>query len=130
MSRYRRVAPLAMAGVFAASGMVHFVRPRSFEPIMPRAIPARHHRGLIFASGALEVVCALGLLRRSRWAPSASTAVLIGVLPANVQMAMDAGSGRNPGVMDSAVLAWGRLPLQVAMIWAVRQARLELTPRA
>ena len=119
-----------MGGVFAASGLLHLVRPRSFEPIMPRAIPARHHRGLIYASGVAELVCALGLLRRARWAPTAATAVLVGVFPANVQMALDAGSGRQAGAADRAAVAWGRLPLQALMIGAVRQATADPRPTA
>ncbi len=99
------------------------VAPGVFEPIMPRAIPARFHRALIYASGAAELVCAGALVRRWRWASALSTAVLIGVFPANLQMALDAGSGRNPGITDSVALSWGRLPLQVVMIWAARQAR-------
>jgi uncharacterized membrane protein len=126
MARVRHAAPVALATAFFASGVVHFVRPQFFESIMPRAIPDRHHRSLIYVSGAAELVCAVGLVRRSRWASAASTAVLLGVFPANVQMALDAGSGRHPGAMDNAVVAWGRLPLQLPMLWAASQAR----PRA
>jgi uncharacterized membrane protein len=53
---------------------------------------------------------------------------LAAVFPANLQMALDAGSGRHPGAMDNAALAWGRLPLQAVMIWAARQARPEAEP--
>jgi uncharacterized membrane protein len=130
MSRIRRAAPLAMGGVFTASGLLHFVRPQSFETIMPRAVPARHHRGLVYASGLAELVCALGLFRRANWAPAAATAVLAGVFPANVQMALDAGSGRHPGAADHAAVAWGRLPLQALMIWAVRQTPVSPGPTA
>jgi uncharacterized membrane protein len=119
-----------MGGVFTASGILHFVRPRSFEPIMPRTIPTRHHRRLIYASGLAELVCALGPFRRARWAPAAATAVLVGVFPANVQMALDAGSGRQAGAADHAAVAWGRLPLQAVMIWAVRQTPLDPRPTA
>ncbi len=52
-------------------------------------------------------------MRRTRWAPAASVAVLAAVFPANVQMALDSGSGRNSGPADSPVVAWGRLPLQL-----------------
>jgi uncharacterized membrane protein len=127
MSRIRRAAPLAMGGVFTASGLLHLIRPRSFEPIMPRTIPTRHHRGLIYVSGLAELACAFGLFRRAAWAPAASTAVLVGVFPANVQMALDAGSGRQAGAADHAAVAWGRLPLQALMVWAVRQT--PVTPR-
>jgi uncharacterized membrane protein len=112
-----------MAGAFTASGIIHFVRPQAFESIMPRVIPARHHRALIYLSGAAELACAAGLWRRTRWAPAASTALLVGVFPANLQMALDSGSGRLSGPSDHKAVAWGRLPLQLAMIWAVRQGR-------
>jgi uncharacterized membrane protein len=49
--------------------------------------------------------------------------VLLGVWPANLQMALDAGSGRHEGAMDSAAVAWGRMPLQLPLLWAARQAR-------
>jgi uncharacterized membrane protein len=123
MSRARRFAPVALAAGFATSGVVHLVRPHFFETIMPRAIPTRHHRWLVYASGVAELACAEGLVRRRAWAAPASTALLLGVLPANVQMALDAGSGRHPGAMDTKAVAWGRLPLQLPMIWAALQAR-------
>jgi len=109
--------------MFAGSGTVHLVRPRSFVPIMPRAIPQRHHTNLIYLSGLAELACAAGLLRRTRWAAPASVALLGAVFPANVQMALDAGSGRNPGAGDRRAVAWGRLPLQIPMVWAALQAR-------
>jgi uncharacterized membrane protein len=90
---------------------------------MPRAIPEKHHTNLIYLSGLAELVCAVGLVRRTRWGAAASVAVLAGVFPANVQMALDAGSGRNPGPADNPALAWGRLPFQVGMVWAALQAR-------
>ncbi len=123
MRRLRHTAPLTLAGVFAVSGTIHFVRPRSFDAIMPRLVPERHRRGLIYASGAAELVCAAGLVLRTRWASPLSTAVLVAVFPANVQMALDAGTGRNAGAMDSAGVAWARLPLQALMVWMARQSR-------
>jgi uncharacterized membrane protein len=128
VSTLRRRAPRALAAAFAASGLVHLVRPRVFASIMPRAIPERHHTNLIYVSGLAELACAAGLVRRTRWAPSASVAVLVAVFPANVQMALDAGSGRNSGPSDSPAVAWGRLPLQLAMIWAALQARPDRDP--
>jgi uncharacterized membrane protein len=123
VSRLRSRAPLAVAATFVGSGIVHLVRPQAFAAIMPRAIPERHHANLIYASGVAELVCAAGLLRRTRWAAPASVAVLAAVFPANVQMALDAGSGRNSGPADRRAVAWGRLPLQIVLIWAARQAR-------
>jgi uncharacterized membrane protein len=121
--RLRCRAPLVLAAAFATSGVVHLVRPQVFASIMPRAIPEEHHTNLIYASGVVELVCAAGLARRTRWASAASLAILAAVFPANIQMALDSGTGRNPGPSDGRVVAWGRLPLQLVMAWAARQAR-------
>jgi uncharacterized membrane protein len=125
MVRFRRGAPLVLAAAFAGSGVIHLVRPQTFAPIMPRAIPEEHHTNLIYASGVVELVCAAGLVRRTRWASAASIATLAAVFPANVQMALDAGTGRSPGASDSRAVAWARLPLQLLMAWAALQARPE-----
>lgn len=123
MSRLRSRAPRLLAAAFATSGVVHVVRPQAFESIMPRAIPQRHHRSLIYLSGVVELLCAFGLVRRTRWASTASIGLLAAVFPANLQMALDSGSGRNPGPADNPMVAWGRLPLQLPMFWAALQAR-------
>ena len=129
MVRLRHRAPSFLAAVFCASGVVHLVRPQVFAPIMPRAIPEERRSGLITVSGLAELVCAFGLLRRTRWASPASVAVLAAVFPANVQMALDSGTGRNRGPADSRAVAWGRLPLQAVMVWAALQARPGRVPR-
>lgn len=123
MSRLRSSAPTGLACIFALTGALHFARPSFFDPIMPRIVPSRLHRPLVYGSGVAELTCAVGLIRRKPWASAASTAVLLAVWPANLQMALDAGSGRHEGAMDSAAVAWGRLPLQLPMLWAARQAR-------
>ena len=125
MRTFRQKASLALAAAFAGSAGVHLVRPRSFESIMPRAIPQEHHTNLIYASGVAELICAIGLFRRSRWAGPASVGVLAAVFPANLQMALDSGSGRNEGPADNRVLAWARLPLQGLMMWAALGVRPE-----
>jgi uncharacterized membrane protein len=123
MARLRRRAPQVLAAAFLGSGVIHLVRPQSFASIMPRAIPEEHHTNLIYVSGVAELVCAVGLVRRTRWASVASLATLAAVFPANIQMALDAGTGRNQGPSDSRAVAWGRLPLQLLMAWAALQAR-------
>lgn len=128
MDRLRRSSTVALATVFTASGIVHLVRPQFFLDIMPRAIPERYHRGLVYVSGVAELVCAEALFRRRPSGPAMSTAMLLAVFPANVQMALDAGSGRHPGATDNAALAWGRLPLQALMIWAALQGRRPVDP--
>src|SRR5580704_10425190 len=123
MRTLRLRAPNVLAAMFATSGAVHLVRPQAFAAIMPRALPEQHHKNLIYLSGLFEIVCAVGLLRRTRWAAPASVALLGAVFPANLQMALDARSGRNPGVSDTRLVAWGRLPLQLPMVWAALQSR-------
>jgi uncharacterized membrane protein len=125
MSRIRRRAPQVLAAMFLTSGVIHMVRPQTFEMGMPRVIPQKHHTNLIYLSGLVEILCAFGLLKRTRWGGPASTALLVGVFPVHIQMAMDAGTGRNPGIVDKPAAAWGRMPLQIPMIWAALQAKPE-----
>jgi uncharacterized membrane protein len=106
---------------FLVSGTVHLVRPRTFKPLMPRWVPA--HRQVIMGSGIAELACAAGLLLppTRRAAAYASTALLIGVFPGNVKMALDASRGSSPAYR-AATLA--RLPLQAPMILSMlRTAR-------
>ena len=102
-----------VVGAFAVSGVVHLVRPRTFEPLMPDWVPA--HRELIYASGVAELVCAAGLLLPAtrRAAGLASAAVLLGVYPGNIKMAVDAS--RTPSTGFKAA-AFARLPLQLPLI--------------
>jgi uncharacterized membrane protein len=109
----------ALAGAFTVSGIVHLVRPETFEPLMPTMVPA--HREVIYASGVAELVCAAGLLhpRTRRIAGWASVLVLLGVYPANFKMAGDALKTDNQKFQAAAI---GRLPLQLPMIRAALKA--------
>jgi uncharacterized membrane protein len=110
-----------VVAAFAASGTVHLVRPRTFEPLMPSWVP--RHREVILASGVAELVCATGLLhpRTRRLAGWASAALLVAVFPGNLKMADDARRSGDPGFR---AVAYGRLPLQLPLIkGAIRAAR-------
>ncbi|MCL9758603.1 DoxX family protein [Frankia sp. AiPa1] len=112
-----------MAGLFLASGVAHLVRPQFFEPLIPRALPKP--RRIVEVSGVAELVCAAGLAAGAGWAGRASTVVLLGVWPGNLQMALDATararkSGGQSRDIALAALAWARMPLQIPMIRAVR----------
>ncbi len=100
-------------GAFVASGIVHLVRPQTFEPLMPAWVPA--HREVILGSGVLELACAAGLAvpRTRRLAGLASAALLVGVFPGNLKMAQDAA--RSDKTAFKAV-AFARLPLQIPLI--------------
>ena len=112
-----------LVALFATSGVLHLVRPEPFEAITPRQLPAR--RGLVYASGAAEIACAVGLLhpRTRKAAGWLSAALLVAVFPANVQMAVDETgrvnrkrrAGRPVGRRRQAVTL-ARLPLQVPLV--------------
>ncbi len=85
---------------------------------MPRWLPA--HRALVYVSGAAELAGAAGLLLPTL-RPLAGwglIALLVAVLPANVQMLQDARANpRTPGWAHVAL--WVRLPLQLLLMWWV-----------
>ena len=108
----RRDAKIVV-GAFLASGAVHLVRPEVFEPLMPSWVPA--HKEVIVGSGVAELLCAVGLVLPStrRAAGVASAALLDGVFPGNVKMAVDALQGSSRPFQ---AVALARLPLQLPMI--------------
>jgi uncharacterized membrane protein len=107
---------LAFAAVFyVAAGTLHFLKPEAYIRIMPPYIP--WHVPLVIISGGFEVLGGVGLLvpqarRNAAWG---LVALLIAVFPANIYMAtnpIDAGAASIPPV-----LRWGRLPLQLLLVW-------------
>lgn len=108
-----------LVGLFTVSGTVHLVKPEVFEPLMPAWVP--RHREVIWGSGVAELACAAGLLHpRTRPAAGwASAALLAGVFPGNVKMALDSTRTRNTGFKAA---AFARLPLQVPLIRAALKA--------
>jgi uncharacterized membrane protein len=101
-----------LAVIFGTSGLIHFVRPSVFEGIVPRWLPAP--RTLVYVSGAAELACTAGLLTRQPWAGPLSAGVLLGVWPANIQMAVDATRASQPWWRQ--VVVWARVPLQLPML--------------
>jgi uncharacterized membrane protein len=115
-----RASPWLLAGLLAVSGTLHFTATRSYERIIPPALP--YPRALVYGSGVAELACAAGLAhpRTRRVAAWASAVLFVAVFPANVQMAV-AASGASLG---RRLLTWVRLPLQVPLVWwAVQVAR-------
>jgi len=101
---------------------MHFLRPGFYRPMMPAWLPA--HDELIFVSGVTEVVAGAALIcpdRRVRRAGGVlAILTLIGVFPANVEMATHAD--RFPNIPPAAL--WARLPLQAVMLaWVVAAMR-------
>lgn len=120
LDRVRRRAPDVLAAAMGTVGAAHFVLTDTMVPTIPDVLPAP--RTLVLVSGVVEVGCAVALWRRWRHAGVAASAVLLAVWPANIQMALDAGTGTNAGVADDPLVMWARVPLQIPMIWAALQA--------
>ena len=114
--RVRRGVRLGVAGLFVASGVLHVVRPSTFDEFMPAWVPAPVAVNVL--AGAVELGCAYGLVTRRRWAGPASAVLLLAVWPSNLQFAL--GATDEGGLASTkALLAWARMPLQIPMIWAV-----------
>ncbi|MEU3478369.1 MULTISPECIES: DoxX family protein [Streptomyces] len=122
MARSARPA-LLLAGLMGAMGAAHFLVPKQFDAIVPRALPG-DPRVWTQVSGVAELALAAGLaVPRTRRSSARATAVLFAaVFPANVQMAYDWRHRTTP----AKAVAYARLPLQVPLIlWARKAARAE-----
>lgn len=68
----------------------------------------------IFVSGVLEIICAVGLFFRQKWAGWLTVLVLVAIWPANIWYAFDTISSNN---LTLILAAWVRLPLQLPLIY-------------
>lgn len=108
--------------VFVFTGILHFVKPRVYEAIMPDWLPA--HRELVYASGVAEIASGAALMhpRTRRLGGALSVATLLAVFPANLHMALH--PERYRGIPGGRPALLARLPLQLALIaWARAAAR-------
>lgn len=115
---------LGLAAFIGAAGVMHFVRPSFFDPLVPKWMPG-DARTTTYASGVAEIASAVLVAnpRTRRIGAWACFLTFLGVYPANIQMALDGGAPHaDPPV--SATAAWVRLPLQLPMLlWARKVAR-------
>lgn len=107
----RSVGSWVVISAFLLSGVFHLINPAGFMFLMPPWLPEPIL--LIYLSGVAELIAAIGLLLRQKWAPVFTVLVLLAVWPANWWFAIDAIT-TNP---DIALVAWLRLPLQIPLIW-------------
>lgn len=120
----RRHGPaLALAALLGTSGVLHLRRRGIFRPLVPRILGDPDP--WVLGSGVAELACAAALVapptrRLGGWA---SAALLVGVFPGNVTMAVRSRPDAR-GWAGKPVVAWARLPLQVPLVaWAVAVAR-------
>jgi uncharacterized membrane protein len=114
----------AAGHVFVGAGLLHFLKPRIYESIMPDYLPA--HRELVYVSGVAEAAGGAGLLSSSPTVRKYSAwwlvATLIAVFPANVHMAVH--PERYPQVPGGKLSLYARLPLQLLFAkWVLAAAR-------
>lgn len=108
-----------LALFFVVAGILHFVYPQAYIGVMPPWLG--WHAGLVFVSGLAEVAGGLGVLpvRTRRWAGWGLLALCVAVLPANLQMLLDAYAASRPAWLITLLLV--RLPLQLLLMgWIMR----------
>ena len=118
MDRLRAASPWLLAGLLGGAGLLHLVVPGPYDRIVPAPLPAP--RLWTYGSGVVQLLCAAAVAApRTRERGALAAAVLfVAVFPANVQMALDAGSTTGRAV------AYARLPLQVPLVlWALQVRR-------
>jgi uncharacterized membrane protein len=107
------------AGLFVASGILHFAKSDVYLRLMPPFIPM--HSEIVAISGVVEGTLGLLLLvpRAQHAAAWGLVATLVAIFPANIYGAVTAGTS-NPAMPDISVeVAWLRLPIQPLLIaWA------------
>jgi uncharacterized membrane protein len=121
-----RLSRAALVALFTFTGVMHFLRPRFFEAIVPPAIEEQK-REAVAISGVAEIMGAALVLhpasrRLGRWW---LLALLVAVFPANVHMAVNPEQVKGLDMRKFPRWAlWARLPLQpLAMIWVWRATR-------
>ena len=111
-----QVGSKVVIGAFLVSGTFHLIAPAQFMPLLPDWTP--YPLELVYLSGIAELLAAIGLIAKLRWAPIFTAIVLLAVWPANWRVAIEA---TNNAEIATAVIAWLRLPLQLPLIyWALK----------
>ena len=111
-----QVGSKVVIGAFLVSGTFHLIAPAQFMPLLPDWTP--YPLELVYLSGIAELLAAIGLIAKLRWAPIFTSLVLLAVWPANWLVAIEA---TNNAEIATAVIAWLRLPLQLQLIyWALK----------
>ncbi|MBP1163112.1 hypothetical protein [Rhodococcus sp. PvR099] len=112
-----------LAALLLGTGTLHFVSPKPFDSIVPRALPGSA-RTYTHLSGAAELAigAAIAVPRTRRLGGALAAALFVAVFPANVQMAAD-WLGRSSTPLPLKAIAVARLPLQIPLILAAMKVR-------
>lgn len=120
-----QLSAASLSAFLAGASLVHFLRPQTFDGIVPSAVPGSA-RQVVYVSGLAELACAalVGVRRTRHLGGFAAAALFVAVFPANVKMALDGGVPGVNGVMASKAFAYGRLPVQIPLVaWALNVGR-------
>ena len=120
------VSARRLALSLAVPGVLHFMTPQFFDAIVPKWMPGKA-RTTTYVSGIVELTAAALVLnpKTRRVGAFVALATFLGVWPANIQSALDGGMKGAKPPMDSAAVAWIRVPFQLPMFraaWKVAQA--------
>lgn len=109
----KNVSLFAMAVLYIAAGLNHFIHPAFYIKIMPPWLP--YHTALILISGVCEIAFGLMLLVPATRKTAAWLIILmlIAIFPANIQMMLNYLHENNSRLWIAIV----RLPLQIVLIW-------------
>jgi uncharacterized membrane protein len=118
VSGLKRALLYLMAAFYVVAGVMHFVRPDAYLPMMPPYLP--WHAALVFWSGVAELGLGLAVLVPSLrpYAAWGIILLLIAIFPANIHIALNNvplfGNPEGAGIWN-----WVRLPFQgVLALWA------------
>src|SRR3954465_5518265 len=116
---------MVLGGFFLLAGLLHFLKPRPYEAIVPEALPA--HRELVYLSGLAEMAGGAGVLSDRTLRPAGwwLIATMLAVFPANGPKAV--GAGRFHAIPGP--LLWARLPLHAAIVYWIWRVTSAATPR-
>lgn len=118
LHRLKRPLVYLMGSFYVLAGVLHFVVPELYVQIVPPPLPGP--LALVYISGVAEITVGLGLIypQTRRYAAWATVALLVAIFPANVYMAVSGVVVQGlPGSGDpSALVRWGRLPLQGVLV--------------
>ena len=108
----------ALVGILGGAGVMHFVNPQFFDPIVPKWMPGSA-RTTTYVSGVVEIASAVAVVnpRTRRLGAIFALLTFLGVWPANIQAALDGGMKDLDPPLDSAAAAWIRVPFQLPMMW-------------
>jgi uncharacterized membrane protein len=104
--------------IFLLSGFTHLLSPGVFRTLIPPFLG--NGTFWVYLSGLAEIVCAIGILLKTKWAPRLTAFVLIVIWVGNWWYAIEV-SFIDETSWVLILGAWLRLPLQIPLIqWALR----------